>query len=136
MMGRGWLGRLAGEAVTFDETDAANDSQASRTLARDRASWMVVQRDEAQALREQQASAGAGHGPVSGPGPYGDHGVNMAVERAVKAERDRCVAITLAWAERCESTGRPVEAGLARALARSLAADAGEQSAGRTEPPQ
>lgn len=106
--------------MTFDDNDAANDAHASRKQATDRASWLVVQRDEADALSEQQASAGAEHGPVSGPGPYGDHGVNMAVELAVKAERERCVGITMEWAHQCDNTGRPVEAGLARALALAL----------------
>lgn len=98
--------------------EAANDAAST---ARDRATWLDVQRDEATALKEQQASAGASHGPVEGPGPYGDHGVNMAVELAVKAERERCVSILSRWAEHCDHTGRPVEAQLARNMAAALA---------------
>ena len=106
--------------MTDHTQDAANDAKGSPLQAIERASWMEMQRDEAEALRHQQVSAGASHRPVDGPGPYGDHGVNMAVELAIKGERQRCVGVLLDWAETCDRTHRPVEAGLARALAVTL----------------
>jgi hypothetical protein len=60
--------------------------------------WMLQQQDETEALRTQQATAGTSHAPVVGPAPYGDHGVNMLVETAVRNERERCIAIVERWA--------------------------------------
>lgn len=111
--------------------DAANDAEASlKQTSRERAAWMAMQRDEAAALRHQQESAGDQHGPVEGPGPYGDHGVNMAVELAIRTERQRCVSVVLDWADECDRTHRPVEAGIARALALSLQRPAAAEGAG------
>lgn len=57
----------------------------------DEKQWERHIRDEADALHEQQESAGPDVRPVAGPGPYGDHATNIYVREAVMAERERCV---------------------------------------------
>lgn len=64
----------------------------------DREMWERSQTDEAAALREQQRNAGGTHSPVKGPGPYGDHGTNIAAETAVGQERERCARLAEHWA--------------------------------------
>ena len=63
-----------------------------------RETWLRQQQDETEALRAQQGTAGTSHAPVHGPLPYGDHGINMLVEAAVRKERERCIAIVDEWA--------------------------------------
>jgi hypothetical protein len=67
---------------TSTETDMADN---------DEKQWEQHIRDEADALQDQQASAGPDVRPVPGPGLYGDHGTNIYVREAVLAERERCV---------------------------------------------
>lgn len=66
----------------------------------DREKWSRIQGDEAAALRKQQQDAGSSHAPVLGPGPYGAHDTNMAVEESVAAERDRCAQLVELEAEK------------------------------------
>ncbi|HZY18437.1 MAG TPA: hypothetical protein VFE82_08140 [Ramlibacter sp.] len=63
------------------------------TESNERREWSRILGDESAALQAQQATAGSSHAPVLGPPPYGDHGINMLVEAAVRAERDRCAAL-------------------------------------------
>ncbi|MGZ5179145.1 MAG: hypothetical protein ACXWC6_03460 [Ramlibacter sp.] len=64
---------------------------------KERRQWQRIQDDESAALQAQQATAGGTHAPVLGPPPYGDHGVNILVESAVRAERERCAALVEAF---------------------------------------
>jgi len=80
----------------------------------ERREWQRIQNDESAARQAQQATAGLTHGPVLGPPPYGDHGVNMLVESSVRAERERCAAMAEAFAA-------SVQDGDARALLARLA---------------
>ena len=59
--------------------------------------WEQHNRDEATARKEQQASAGPDHGPVAGPGLYGDHATNIYVREAVLDERERCARQAAMW---------------------------------------
>jgi hypothetical protein len=62
-----------------------------------RRQWAEHLRDEADALKGQQASAGGSHRPVAGPLPHSADDLTAAVAAAVAAERERCARIAEHW---------------------------------------
>lgn len=57
--------------------------------------WARHLADEREALRAQQADAGATHEPVAGPLPHSADDVSSAT----RVERERCAAIAEAWSD-------------------------------------
>jgi len=58
-----------------------------------RALWAEHLRDEADAIAEQQATAGGSHSPVEGPLPHSRNETVAVAAGAVLAERENCAAL-------------------------------------------
>ena len=58
-----------------------------------RALWAEHLRDEADAIAEQQSTAGDSHAPLEGPLPHTRNETVAAAQDAVLDERERCAAL-------------------------------------------
>lgn len=91
-----------------------------------RTQWADHLRDEAEAIAEQQVSAGAMHGPLEGPLPHTRDDTAAAAYEAVLAEREHCAATAASFAEEAMllkllPDATPAQLQAAAALARHIA---------------
>ena len=100
------------------DADDGHRTTLSQPSGPSRELWHQIQSDEAAALKSQQSAAGSTHHPVLGPGPHGDHGINIAVESGVAEERERCARLAEATAETQSTETRQLLLGLAAAIRR------------------
>lgn len=63
-----------------------------------RALWAEHLRDEADAIAEQQVTAGDSHTPLEGPLPHSRNAAVAAAQVAVLAEREQCAALAGSFA--------------------------------------
>lgn len=82
--------------------------------------WRQHTADEAQASAAQQEDARPGHGPVTGPPPYGSEKLNVFAADIIRSERERCARLVETW----PADAQPDAAALLAEVARAIRAQA------------
>lgn len=77
-----------------------------------RRQWADHMKDEAEALKRQQVTAGDTHSPVEGPLPHSSNDLQAAVAAAVAAENERCARLAEGWTAGDPDTARAIGAAI------------------------